>query len=216
MDLWNEVDGFLEERLGTGDEVLAATLASTEAAGLPPIQVSPTQGKFLHVLAAAMGARRILEIGTLAGYSTIWLGRALPEDGSLVTLEVDPAHAEVARQNVAAEGLTDKVEIVVGAALDTLPGLEGPFDLVFVDADKVNSPEYVRLSLGLTKPGSVIIVDNLVRAGDLLNADNADAAAMREVVDLVGAEPRLDGTALQTVGVKGHDGFLIALVRDPA
>jgi predicted O-methyltransferase YrrM len=216
MDLWSEVDGYLEERLGTGDEVLDATLASTEAAGLPPIQVSPTQGKFLYVLAAAMGARRILEIGTLAGYSTIWLGRALPEDGRLVTLEVDPAHAEVARQNIAAEGLTDKVEIRVGAALDTLPELQGPFDLVFVDADKVNSPEYVRLSLELTEPGSVIIVDNLVRAGDLVNADNADAAAMREVVDLVGSEPRLDGTALQTVGVKGHDGFLIALVRVPA
>ena len=215
MDLWNEVDAYLEGRLDTGDDVLAATLTSTEVEGLPPIQVSPTQGKFLHVLAAAMGARRILEIGTLAGYSTIWLGRALPENGSIVTLEVDPAHAEVARKNLAAAGLTDKVEILVGPALDTLPGLEGPFDLVFVDADKVNSPEYVRLSVGLTEPGSVIIVDNLVRAGDLLNADNADAAAMREVVDLVGAEPRLDGTALQTVGVKGHDGFLIALVRDP-
>ena len=216
MDLWSEVDGFLEGRLETGDDVLAATLTSTEEEGLPPIQVSPTQGKFLYVLAAAMRAKRILEIGTLAGYSTIWMGRALPDDGSLVTLEVDPAHAEVARKNLAAAGLTDKVEILVGPALDTLPELEGPFDLVFVDADKVNSPEYVRLSLGLTKPGAVIIVDNLVRSGDILNADNPDAAAMREVVDLVGTEPRLDGTALQTVGVKGHDGFLIALVQDPA
>jgi predicted O-methyltransferase YrrM len=215
MDLWSEVDGYLEGRLETGDDVLAATLSSTEEEGLPPIQVSPTQGKFLYVLAAAMGAKRILEIGTLAGYSTIWLGRALPDDGSIVTLEVDPAHAEVARKNLAAAGLTDKVEILVGPALDTLPELDGPFDLVFVDADKVNSPEYVSLSLGLTEPGAVIIVDNLVRAGDLLNADNPDAAAMREVVDLVGAEPRLDGTALQTVGVKGHDGFLIALVRNP-
>ena len=215
MDLWSEVDGFLEGRLETGDDVLAATLTSTEEEGLPPIQVSPTQGKFLYVLAAAMRAKRILEIGTLAGYSTIWMGRALPDDGSLVTLEVDPAHAEVARKNLAAAGLTDKVEILVGPALDTLPELEGPFDLVFVDADKVNSPEYVRLSLGLTKPGAVIIVDNLVRSGDILNAENPDAAAMREVVDLVGTEPRLDGTALQTVGVKGHDGFLIALVRDP-
>jgi predicted O-methyltransferase YrrM len=216
MDLWSEVDGYLEGRLETGDDVLAATLTSTEEEGLPAIQVSPTQGKFLYVMAAAMGAKRILEIGTLAGYSTIWLGRALPDDGSIVTLEVDPAHAEVARKNLAAAGLTDKVEILVGPALGTLPELDGPFDLVFVDADKVNSPEYVRLSLGLTKPGAVIIVDNLVRAGDLMNADNPDAAAMREVVDLVGTEPRLDGTALQTVGVKGHDGFLIALVRDPA
>ena len=215
MDLWDEVDAYLEGRLGTEDDVLAATLTSTDEEGLPHIQVSPTQGKFLYVLAAAMGAKRILEIGTLAGYSTIWLGRALPDDGSLVTLEVDPAHAEVARKNLAAAGLTDKVEILVGPALDTLPQLDGPFDLVFVDADKVNSPEYVRLSLGLTEPGAVIIVDNLVRAGDLLSADSPDAAAMREVVDLVGAEQRLDGTALQTVGVKGHDGFLIALVREP-
>jgi predicted O-methyltransferase YrrM len=215
VDLWNEVDARLEEKLVPPDKVLASTLAAADEAGLPPIQVSPTQGKLLYILARMMGARRILEIGTLAGYSTIWLGRALSEDGSLVTLEIDPAHAEVARSNLAAAGLAELVDIRVGPALDTLAELEETFDLVFIDADKVGTPEYMRWALNLSRPGAVVVVDNLVREGAILAADNSDAAAMKEVVELVASDPRLDATAIQTVGTKGHDGFLIAIVGEP-
>jgi predicted O-methyltransferase YrrM len=212
MDLWNEIDDYLVERLVPHDAALDNALSRAEAAGLPQIQVSVVQGKLLYLLARMMGARSILEIGTLAGYSTIWLGRALPDDGRLVTLELDPAHAEVARANLSDAGLDNRVEVRVGAALDTLPQLDGPFDLVFIDADKVSSPEYITWALRLGRPGTIVILDNVVRGGDLLTAGDPNAAGMREAVELVSAEPRFDGTTIQTVGSKGHDGFLIARV----
>lgn len=211
---WEQVDGYVTERLVEADPALDAALADSAAAGLPDIQVSAPQGKFLHLLARIHGARTILEVGTLGGYSTIWLARALPPGGRLVTLEVDPTHAETARGNLARAGLADVAEVLTGPALETLPTLTGPYDLVFIDADKRNNPDYVRAALRLTRPGSVIVVDNVVRQGRVLDADSteADVVGTRATYDLVAAEPRLDATALQTVGAKGWDGFLVALV----
>jgi predicted O-methyltransferase YrrM len=215
---WSRVDAYVEELLLPPDPALAAALASAEEAELPPIQVSPAQGKLLHLLARLHGSRRVLEIGTLGGYSAIWLARALPAGGRLVTLEIDPRHAEVARGNVERAGLGEVVEIRVGPALETLPVLAdegaGPFDLVFVDADKPGNPEYVRWALRLTRPGSVIVVDNVVRGGAVADPGSADPAVRgsRELMELLAAEPRLDATAIQTVGVKGYDGFALALV----
>ncbi|MEC3956012.1 O-methyltransferase [Nocardia sp. CDC153] len=213
---WAEVDRYLVETLvGHGD---SATLDANAAAGLPAIDVSPPQGKFLYLIATSARARRVLEIGTLGGYSTTWLARAVGKSGQVVTLEFEPKHAEVARENLDRAGVGERVEIRVGAALDSLPVLaeEGPepFDLVFIDADKVNNSNYVRWALRLTRPGSVIIVDNVVRNGGIADADSRDAAvrASREVIELIGAEPRLDGTVLQTVGSKGWDGFIYAVV----
>lgn len=213
---WEQVDGYVTERLVAADPVLDAALADSAAAGLPEIQVSAPQGKFLHLLARIHGARTILEVGTLGGYSTIWLARALPPDGRLVTLEVDPTHAETARGNLARAGLADVAEVVTGPALETLPTLTGPYDLVFIDADKRNNPDYVRAALRLTRPGSVIVVDNVVRQGRVVDAASteADVVGTRATYDLVSAEPRLDATAVQTVGAKGWDGFLIALVGE--
>jgi predicted O-methyltransferase YrrM len=212
VDPWSEIDEYLVERLIPHDAALERAQDRADAAGLPPIQVSAVQGKLLYLMARMVGARSILEIGTLAGYSTIWLGRALPPDGRLVTLELDPAHAEVARANLAAAGLEERVEVRVGPALDTLPRLEGPFDLAFIDADKVDSAEYLRWTLRLARPGTILILDNVVRGGDLLTSDDPNAAGMREAVRSVASEPRLEATAIQTVGSKGHDGFLIARV----
>ncbi|MER5306660.1 O-methyltransferase [Streptomyces sp. NPDC002773] len=215
---WTAVDQYFAETIAPADDALTATLADSTAAGLPEIAVAPNQGKLLHLLAATQGARNILEIGTLGGYSTIWLARALPADGRLITLEYDPAHAEVARANVARAGLDKIVEVRTGAALDSLPGLEaegaGPFDLVFIDADKVNNPRYVEWALKLSRPGTMIIVDNVVRGGKITTPDPADPAitGTRELFDLVAREPRLDATALQTVGTKGYDGLLLARV----
>ena len=213
---WEQVDGYVTERLVAADPVLDAALADSAAAGLPEIQVSAPQGKFLHLLARIHGARTILEVGTLGGYSTIWLARALPPDGRLVTLEVDPTHAETARGTLARAGLADVAEVVTGPALETLPTLTGPYDLVFIDADKRNNPDYVRAALRLTRPGSVIVVDNVVRQGRVVDAASteADVVGTRATYDLVSAEPRLDATAVQTVGAKGWDGFLIALVGE--
>ncbi len=176
--------------------------------------MSPNQGKLLHLIARLRGARRILEIGTLGGYSTIWLARALPADGRLVTLEYAAKHAEVARANLARAGLADRVDVRVGPALDTLPTLEGPFDLVFIDADKPNNPGYFRHALRLTRPGSVIIVDNVVRGGRVADAASTDPAVVgtRALADLLAAEPTVDATMIQTVGAKGYDGFAFALV----
>ncbi|MFE4460208.1 O-methyltransferase [Nocardia tengchongensis] len=213
---WAEVDHYLVETLVGGED--SETLRANAAAGLPAIDVSPPQGKFLYLIAASVRARRVLEIGTLGGYSTAWLARAVGKAGQVVTLEFEPRHAEVARGNLDRAGVGDRVEIRVGAALDTLPELAAaqpePFDLVFIDADKVNNANYVRWALQLTRPGSVIIVDNVVRNGGIADADSADAAvrASREVIELIAAEPRLDGTVLQTVGGKGWDGFAYALV----
>ncbi|MER6795759.1 O-methyltransferase, partial [Amycolatopsis mediterranei] len=187
-----------------------------DAAGLPHIAVAPNQGKLLNLLARLAGARTILEIGTLGGYSTIWLARALPAGGKLVTCEYEPKHAEVAKANLARAGFgEDVVDIRVGAALDTLPTLTGPFDFVFVDADKVNLANYVRASLELARPGTAIVVDNVVRQGRVADAgdDDPNVRGARELFDLLAAEDRIDATAIQTVGGKGYDGFVLALVR---
>ena len=215
---WNAVDDYLSDTLGLTDPALEAALKASDAAGLPQIAVSAPQGRLLQLLARIHGARRILEIGTLGGYSTICLARALPEDGRLVSLEFDPKHAEVARANIAAAGLADKVEVRVGAALDTLPLLQsegaGPFDLAFIDADKVNNPSYVRWALELGRPGTVIVVDNVVRDGRVADGASEDAAVRgtRAALEFIAAEPRLTGTAVQTVGSKGYDGFALAVV----
>jgi predicted O-methyltransferase YrrM len=217
---WRHVDSYIDRTLGLGDAVLDAALKSSDAAGLPQIAVSASQGEFLNLLARLVGARRILEIGTLGGYSTICLARALPEDGRLVTLEFDPRHAEVARGNIAAAGLADRVEVRVGPALESLPLLQQerqePFDLVFIDADKVNSGNYVRWALELGRPGTLIVVDNVVRDGRLadVGSEQPEVRGSQQAVELIAEEPRLRGTVLQTVGGKGYDGFALALVGE--
>ncbi|GAA2522938.1 MULTISPECIES: O-methyltransferase [Streptomyces] len=219
--LWQEVDDYLTARLlpdAPEDDALTAALRDSEAAGLPPIAVSPAQGKLLQLLAQVQGARHILEIGTLGGYSTIWLGRALPADGRLVSLEYDPRHAEVATRNIARAGLDRQVEVRVGPALESLPGLADenppPFDLVFIDADKANNPHYVEWALKLTSTGSLIVLDNVVRGGRVTDPGTTDPDVLgtRAALDLIGSHPRLSGTAIQTVGAKGHDGFALARV----
>ncbi|WP_047237010.1 O-methyltransferase [Chromobacterium subtsugae] len=216
---WNEVDDYFSRSLVQQDAALEAALADSAAAGLPAINVAPNQGKFLHLLARIHGARRILEIGTLGGYSAIWLARALPADGRLVTLEYDPRHAEVAAANLARAGQAAKTEIRQGAALDSLAQLiaEGaaPFDLIFIDADKPNNPHYLELALRLSRPGTVIVGDNVVRQGEVANAGSVDPAVQgtRRFIELLGANPRLSATALQTVGGKGYDGFALAIVE---
>ncbi|APU43303.1 O-methyltransferase [Streptomyces sp. TN58] len=215
---WTAVDAYFDGLLVDEDEALAAAAAASEAAGLPAHQVAPNQGKLLHLLARIRGARTILEIGTLGGYSTIWLARALPEDGRLVTLEADDRCADTAASNIARAGLEDRVEIRRGRALDLLPGLTGtgPFDLVFIDADKPSNPTYLEWALRLTRPGSVIIGDNVVRDGAVVDPAGTDprVAGVRRFTELIAGHPRLTATALQTVGVKGYDGFVLALVTD--
>ncbi|MEU9550975.1 O-methyltransferase [Streptomyces werraensis] len=218
--LWNAVDDYFTGRLldDDPDEALAAALRESDAAGLPPIAVSPLQGKLLRLLARLQGARRVLEIGTLGGYSTIWLGRALPADGRLVTLEYDPRHAEVALRNIARAGLAEQVEVRVGPALESLPKLADeqppPFDLVFIDADKANNAHYVEWALHLTAAGSLIVLDNVVRGGRVADPDKTDpdVVGTRAALEMFGTHPRLDATAVQTVGAKGHDGFALARV----
>ncbi|MFE4640066.1 O-methyltransferase [Streptomyces sp. NPDC056730] len=220
QEQWNAVERYFTDQLVPADEALSAALAASEAAGLPAISVAPNEGKLLHLLARVQGARRILEIGTLGGYSTIWLARALPEDGKLISLEYDPAHAEVARANLAHAGLDKIAEVRTGAALESLPVLAaedaGPFDLVFIDADKKNNPHYVEWALKLARPGSLIIVDNVVRNGAVADADSTDAAVLgtRRAIELMAEHPRLSATAVQTVGTKGYDGFALARVLD--
>ncbi|UGT66749.1 O-methyltransferase [Nocardia gipuzkoensis] len=215
---WADVDRYLVETLVV-DPASEAALEANKAAGLPPIDVSAPQGKFLHLLARTVGARRVLEIGTLGGYSTIWLARAVGEKGRVVTLEFAAEHADVARANLERAGVGDRVEIRVGAALDSLPVLAeedpDPFDLVFIDADKVNNSNYVLWALRLTRPGSVIIVDNVVRGGAIAEeaSEDPNAQASRELVELLTAEPSLDATVVQTVGSKGWDGFAYAVVN---
>jgi predicted O-methyltransferase YrrM len=218
QDQWTAVDRYLVSALLPADDVLEGALRANAAAGLPAIDVAPNQGKLLHLIARIQGARTILEVGTLGGYSTIWLARALPPDGRLVTLEAEAKHAEVARANVARAGLASRVEVRVGQALETLPLLakEGrePFDMVFIDADKPSNPEYVEWALRLTQPGSVIVVDNVVRAGGILDASSDDPRVQgtRRLFEMLAREPRLSATAIQTVGSKGHDGFVLARV----
>jgi predicted O-methyltransferase YrrM len=214
--LWTEIDGYLADNLVPGDAALEAALAASEQAGLPAINVAANQGKLLMLLARAMGARKILEIGTLGGYSTIWLARGLPPDGRLITLEANEDYAEVARANIARAGLAEMVEIRVGRAQDTLPGLaeQAPFDLIFIDADKPGTPGYFQWAVKLARRGSLIIVDNVVREGAVLEAESGDASvqAMRRFFELAATDPRVSGTAIQTVGAKGHDGLAILLV----
>ncbi len=210
---WTDVDAFIEARLiGAGDGPDEA-LAANQAAGLAPIDVSPAQGKLLHLLVRIAGARRILEIGTLGGYSTIWMARALPADGEIVTIEIDPRTAEVARSNFERAGVARLVDLRVDAALDVLPGLEGPFDLVFIDADKENNARYAQWALDLSRPGTVIVCDNVVRDGRVLDAESAEPAIVgtRALFERLGSETRLSATAIQTVGRKGWDGFAIAV-----
>jgi predicted O-methyltransferase YrrM len=216
--LWDNVDRYFAEHLAPDDAVLEAALTSSAAAGLPPIAVTPTQGKFLELLARLTSANRILEIGTLGGYSTIWMGRALPRDGRLISLEIDANHAAVAKANIARATLSDRVEIVVAPALDTLSRLAKentkPFDLVFIDADKANIDKYFVASLALSHVGSAIVIDNVVRKGEVVDesSDDANIQGVRRVVDLLSNESRVASTAIQTVGSKGHDGFIIAVV----
>ena len=212
-ELWSEVDRYIATKLVGYDAVLEATLDATAASGLPAINVSAPQGKQLHLLARMIGARAILEIGTLAGYSAIWMARALPPDGRLITLEVDQKHAEVARANIVRAGLTDRSEVFVGRALDTLPKLKGPFDFFFIDADKVSIPEYFEWALRLSRPGSAIIVDNVVRNGAIIDP-NGDAAVqgVRRLNEMLARDRRVSATTIQTVGSKGYDGFTLALV----
>jgi predicted O-methyltransferase YrrM len=221
-DLWTAVDRYITGLLAPHDPALESALEASAAAGLPEIQVSPNQGKFLNLLARLQSARAILELGTLGGYSTIWLARALPKDGRLVTLEADPKHAEVARANIARAGLAGIVELRLGPALETLPKLaaegRGPFDLIFIDADKPNIPEYFAWALKLSRRGSLILVDNVVRDGAVIDATSADPSiqGVRRFNELLAAEPRVSATAIQTVGSKGYDGFAIALVTNDA
>lgn len=217
-DLMTQVDEYLGGLLVPPDAVLDATIKSGVDAGLPQIQVTPTQGKFLHLLVRIQGAKRILEIGTLAGYSTIWLARALPPDGRLISLEVSPYHAEIARANLRRAGLDSVAQVRVGAAVDSLAALaqeDGePFDFVFIDADKEHNPEYLAGALLLSRPGTVIVVDNVVRHGKVIDAatEDPDIRGVRRMLELAAGEPRLESTALQTVGPKGHDGFAVLRV----
>jgi predicted O-methyltransferase YrrM len=220
-ELWTAVDGYLGNLLVSADPALETALAASAAAGLPAINVSPVQGKLLHLLARAIGARNVLEIGTLGGYSTIWLARALPDGGHVISLEADPKHAEVARANIARAELDTRIEVRLGMALDLLPGLvEGaePFDFVFIDADKPNNAAYFDWALKLSRPGSIIVVDNVVRGGDVIAADSDSPTVhgVRHFLERLAAEPRVSATAVQTVGGKGYDGFAIALVASPS
>jgi len=213
---WDAVDRFIADHLLENDPALQAALEASEAAGLPAINVAANQGKLLMLLALAIGARRILEIGTLGGYSTIWLARGLSPGGRLITLEANPEYAEVARANIVRAGLAEMVELRVGRAQDTLPSLaaEGPFDLIFIDADKPGTPGYFQWAVKLSRRGSLIIVDNVVREGAILDASSDDASveAMRRFFELAATDPRVTGTAIQTVGAKGHDGLAVLLV----
>jgi len=216
-ELWTAVDRYFSELLVSADPALDEALAASAAAGLPAINVSPVQGKLLHLLARSIGARNVLEIGTLGGYSTIWLARALPDGGRVISLEADPRHAEVARANIARAGLNDRVEVRLGLALDLLPGLAEstePFDFIFIDADKPNNAAYFDWALRLSRVGAIIIVDNVVRGGDVIAAasDSPTVQGVHRFLERLAAEPRVSATAIQTVGSKGYDGFAIAFV----
>jgi predicted O-methyltransferase YrrM len=222
QEQWTTVDRYIDELLVRPDSVLEATVTASSAAGLPPIQVSPSQGKLLQVIAQIRGTRNILEIGTLGGYSTIWLARALPPGGHLISLEVNPKHAEVARANLARAGLGEVAEVREGQALESLPRLakegRGPFDFIFIDADKPSYPDYLTWALKLSKAGTVILADNVVRGGAVADPTSTDpnVRGVRRFNELLAAETRVSATAIQTVGSKGYDGFAIAFVTsDP-
>jgi predicted O-methyltransferase YrrM len=214
MKRWEDVDRYIADTLVGEDDALRAALAASDAAGLPAINVSSAHGKLLWILARLLGAERILEVGTLGGYSAIWLARGLATGGKLITLEALEKHAAVARKNIERAGLAAAVEVRVGPALDTLPQVLGPIDLTFIDADKQNNAAYFRWALKLSRPGSLIVVDNVVRDGAVVDARSRDASVqgVRRLNELIAAEPRVSATAIQTVGVKGYDGFAVALV----
>jgi predicted O-methyltransferase YrrM len=218
-DRWGEVDAYISDLLVGRDDALEEALATSKANDLPPINIAPNQGKMLLLFARVIGARRILEIGTLGGYSTIWLGRALPSDGELISLELNPDYAAIARSNIERAGLDATVEVRVGKATDTLRAMidadEGPFDLVFIDADKASYPEYFELSLQLSRPGSLIVADNVVRDGAVLDRETTDEniRGVQRFLDVVAKDDRVDATAIQTVGTKGYDGFALLLVN---
>lgn len=215
---WASVDDYIVDALFEADPALDAVLATNHDQGLPAIDVSPAQGKLLSLLARMQGARTVLEIGTLGGYSTIWLARGLPADGKIVTLELDPHHARVARSNFERAGVSERVDLRVGPALESLAALSaenaGPFDLIFIDADKPNNPNYLSFAVRLSRPGTVIVCDNVIRDGAVLDDDGHDAnvEGARAAFSFIGSDKRLDGTAIQTVGAKGYDGFAIAIV----
>jgi predicted O-methyltransferase YrrM len=212
--LWRDVDGYFASLLAAEDDALRAADEAAAASGLPRHEVSPLQGKLLHVLARAVQAQAILEVGTLAGYSTIWLARALTEGGRVVTIERDPRAADVARSNLDRAGVGERVEVVVGDAREALKDVEGPFDLVFIDADKRSNPDYLDHALRLSRPGTLIVADNVVRGGAVADAatQDPDALGVRAFAERLAHEPRVTATAVQTVGAKGHDGFVVALV----
>lgn len=218
METWQNVDDYIAAHLLQGDAAIEGVIAANAAAGLPAIDVSAPQGKMLRLLARGCRARHILEIGTLGGYSTVWLAGALPDDGKLVTLELDPHHAEVATANIAKAGFGDRVEVRVGSAATTLQAMidtgESAFDFIFIDADKDSYPAYLRAALALSRPGTMIVFDNVVRAGAILDPASADARVQgtRALFEAMAAEPRLSATAIQTVGAKGWDGFALAIV----
>jgi predicted O-methyltransferase YrrM len=218
QDQWDAVDNYITSQLVPSDHALEAALTASRAAGLPNIQVAPNQGKLLALYVQALGARKVLEIGTLGGYSSIWLARALPPGGTLLTLELEPKHAAVARENLARAGVGERVEVLVGSALDTLPQLlaaqRGPFDFIFIDADKASLPEYFGHALALSRVGSVIVIDNVVRKGAVVDAHSSDVnvRGVRRLNERIAAEPRVSATAVQTVGSKGYDGFAFVLV----
>ncbi len=220
QDKWTSVDHYINDLFTAADPIFEAVLETSRAAGLPEINVAPNQGKLLQLLAQAHGTRSILEIGTLGGYSTIWLARALPADGKLVTLEFEPKHAEVARANFVRAGVSDKIELRVGKASDSLAQLvmekTGPFDFIFIDADKESYPDYLAWALKLSRPGTVIIADNVVRKGEVIDANNEDSRVQgaHKFNALLAAEPRVNATILQTVGSKGYDGFALAIVLE--
>jgi predicted O-methyltransferase YrrM len=222
MDRWAAVDDYLVETFDLDDEVLRAAVAAGVAAGMPQIQVSAALGRFLNLQARALSARRILEIGTLAGYSSIWLARALPRDGRLVTLELSEKHAQVARGNLARAGLADVAEVRVGPATESLAALLAekvePFDMVFIDADKEGYPDYLEWSIRLSRPGTLIIADNVVRGGAIIEADHLDSRVqgIRTFIEMLAHDERVDETIMQTVGAKGYDGIALALVRENA
>ncbi|MCC6735764.1 MAG: O-methyltransferase [Bauldia sp.] len=219
LALWTAVDAYFDDALIGGDAALEATIAATAAAGMPMIAVSPSQGKLLALLCQTVSARRVLEIGTLGGYSTIWMARALAPGGEVVTIEAAPTHAEVARRNIAAAGLANRVDIRIGAGLSVLPLIAseagGPFDLSFIDADKANIPGYFDWAVKLSRPGSLIVVDNVTRKGAILRSDSgiADVEGVRKFRDTLATDTRVSATAIQTVGVKGYDGFILARVN---
>jgi predicted O-methyltransferase YrrM len=214
--LWSAVDDYFSDLLAPGDAHLRATLAENNSSGLPAHDVSTTQGKMLALFARMVGAKRILEIGTLGAYSTIWMARALPAGGKVVTIEFSKAHAEAARRNIDRAGLSEVIDLHIGRALDILPALTAPFDMIFIDADKPNNPNYIRWALTLSRPGTIIIGDNVVRGGAVVDptSEDADVKGVREFLEIIAKEPRLDATAIQTVGEKGWDGFSLAIVRD--